>query len=231
MVKNWLILGIRKNRTNARFFRIPNSYGVELARESVKSAFIFSKMSQHFWRALTSISLLCSTCRWYVKSFATSTNERRIEHNKDIEVRALQKCWDIFKNIKADFTLSLASSTPRAFAIPPGSYKPKTSANVEKNHVERDSHNSDRNQKRPIVSDKQRGWLIADGNFNFPRTLSVTPCKKISCEDKECTYGRRCSFFHGRSLRTTKNQIAHWLRTGSRRQETSNTLVKSTSAD
>ena len=66
------------------------------------------------------------------------------------------------------------------------------------------------------MSDK-RGWLIADGNFNFPRTLSVTPCKKFSCEDKECTYERRCSFFHGRFPQNYKKPdrtlIADWVKT------------------
>ena len=168
------------------------------------------------WLTHTLICALHSIPLSFVLVANDFTYQRQVEHNTNIEVSAIQKCWDIYENIKADFTLSLASSTPRAFTIPPGSYKHKTSENVEKNHVERDSHNSDRNNKRPIVSDK-RGWLIADGNFNFPRTLSVTPCKKFSCEDRECTYGRRCSFFHGRFPQNYKKpdrtSIADWVKT------------------
>ena len=74
------------------------------------------------WLTHTIVCALHSILRSFVLVANDFTYQRQVEHNKNIEVSALQKCWDIYENIEADFTLSLASSTPRAFAIPPGSY-------------------------------------------------------------------------------------------------------------
>ena len=88
---------------------------------------------------------------------------------------------------------------------------------LEDNYAQKNLRNSDRNKNRPPVSHKQNGWHIVDGFFSFPRTLSVTPFKNFSCEDKEYTYGRRCSLFHGRfpqnHKKTDRILIADWVKT------------------
>ena len=47
--------------------------------------------------------------------------------------------------------------------------------------------------------------------------MSLTVCKNFACDNRECNYGRRCSFFHGRFPSnykvTDQKLIVNWVKT------------------
>ena len=174
------------------------------------------------WLTHTLICSLHSTHHSFVIVTTDLTYQRQVDHDKSIPIDTLQRCWDIFENIKLDLRLSLAISTPRTFSNPPGSYQPTistTPTNIGDNYILKIPRVTDRNRKRPFSADKQKEWLIADGCFSFPCTLSVTPWKKFSCDDRQCIYGRICFLLMDASPRITKKLTVYWLMTGSKRSK------------
>ena len=122
--------------------------------------------------------------------------QQMIEYDEPIGISNYEFCWEVYWDMKKDVSLAIKGSNPRSFATAPDSYQGSSKRKIDQGRYTRNDRLDDKRSRRGDQDQQNRGWLIADGQFRFPRTLSIKPCMNFALESSKCTY-RSCSFEHG----------------------------------
>lgn len=150
------------------------------------------------WILHTLICVAQSIFSSFAKIASDHSFQRKLANGDAIPVSTFDHCWEIFHDSVRNIKLSLNSSNPRAFAVPPASY---TSRKRKALILDADPgpplNLPDKYRNRNGNPDAAtRGRLKGSGRFAFPKDLSDVPCRDFALVGSSCTFGRRYQFSH-----------------------------------